>query len=446
MNSINKIILVSTLTAVTNIFSQSTGFDISEFLFFPVYFSKEKLQEDYIQMRHVLEENHPALYDYTDKRTLDSLFGAGYTSISGRMSYGEFYCLASSVLVRIGCGHTKFWIPDVYRNITPDGYFPFKLLITEGKVIVKGYLSKNNVIPAGSEIISVNGEQVKNIIDSLAGISSSDGFIGSFQIKSTEKYFPEKYGLSYGYPDKFRIEYIPCGQKEVFQASVDPVSREIIRNTPQRGEELSLKFVGNDTALLTINSFIYYDKVEMFRAFIDSSFAQISATGSKNLILDLRGNDGGDPFCSSYLLSYIEKKPVPYFAEDYGKYSELAKPVPLALNHFKGEIYTLIDGSIFSTTGHFCALLKYHKIGKFIGTETGATYTCTGNVKYIDLKNTKLILGTARERRYTAAVKKMDPMKGIEPDHLVEQTQADILEGIDTVMEYVKELIRKGTK
>lgn len=92
------------------------------------------------------------------------------------------------------------------------------------------------------------------------------------------------------------------------------------------------------------------------------------------------------------------------------------------------------------------ALLKYHKIGKFIGTETGATYTCTGNVKYIDLKNTKLILGTARERRYTAAVKKMDPMKGIEPDHLVEQTQADILEGIDTVMEYVKELIRKGTK
>ena len=85
----------------------------------------------------------------------------------------------------------------------------------------------------------------------------------------------------------------------------------------------------------------------------------------------------------------------------------------LKIPFIKGDLYTLIDGLGFSTTGHFCGLLKYHQVGKFVGSETGATYTCTGNATYPALDETGIMVGTARVMRYTAAVKNMDPRRGV---------------------------------
>mgnify|MGYP001814917250 CR=1 FL=1 len=52
--------------------------------------------------------------------------------------------------------------------------------------------------------------------------------------------------------------------------------------------------------------------------------------GIDRLILDLRGNGGGDPFCASYLWAYLEPEALPYFEDHYGKYDTLANPVPAA--------------------------------------------------------------------------------------------------------------------
>ena len=102
-----------------------------------------------------------------------------------------------------------------------------------------------------------------------------------------------------------------------------------------------------------------------------------------------------------------------------------------------------MNGSGFSTTGHFTSLLKYHKIGKFVGSETGATYTCTGNVMYPILKNTKLFVGTARVNRYSTAVSNMDRTRGVLPDYEVVKSQQDIIENKDAVFEYAISLIKE---
>ena len=419
-------------------------FNYDEFIQYPFIFSKEKLQEDFVEMRKAVEENHPALYDYTDKNTLDSLFDHSYLRINQPLDFNEFYKTGSAVLARIGCGHTKFWIPNDYWHTVPEKLFPLKLQFSGSKVFVGDFYSSSEQIPLGSEIISLNGLTLPKIIETLASITSSDGFIRAFKLKSVERNFAGKYALYYGYPETFKVRYRVPGESEIKEIDLVPVDYETINKFPVRGDELSLKILENNkTALLTINTFIYYDQLEMFKSFIDSSFQVIRNEKIKNLIIDLRGNDGGDPFCSSYLLSYIESEPVRYFAEPYDRYTDLAKPIPLADNNFQGNLYTLIDGNIFSTSGHFCGLLKYHHISKLVGTETGATYTCTGSVEYINLKHTRLILATARKRRYTAAVQNMDPTSGIQPDYWVEQTQSDIIAHKDTVLDFVLELIKK---
>jgi C-terminal processing protease CtpA/Prc len=240
------------------------------------------------------------------------------------------------------------------------------------------------------------------------------------------------------------VQYVAPDDSLKRSAILSPTSITAVDHMPVRGNDLTLQLLEDDRiALLTINTFAYYEQVDMFQSFIDSCFTVIADKKIEHLILDLRGNDGGDPFCSSYLLRYLLTHPVAYFAGQHRKYDSLTNPLPLAKNHFTGHLYTLIDGGTFSTTGHFLGLLKYHSIGTLIGSESGATFTCTGSVHYENLKHTHLILGTAQKRRYTVAVENMDAMRGIEPDYFVEQSQQDLLEGKDTVLDDALVLIRQ---
>ena len=171
-------------------------------------------------------------------------------------------------------------------------------------------------------------------------------------------------------------------------------------------------------------------------------FDRLRAGGCRNLILDLRGNSGGDPFCAAHLLAYLAPAPVPYFAKVYPSYASLAKPLPLPENRFLGSLYTLIDGGCFSSTGHLCALFKFHKIGTFIGSETGGTYECNDAARTDTLRATGLRLRVARAT-YTVAVENMSRAKGVPPDYVVEPSIRDILSDRDPAMERAWSLIER---
>ena len=417
-------------------------FHYDEYFSYPVKFSKNKLKEDYLQFRNILETTHPALYDYTTREVLDSIFDSNYEKIDTDLEFSEFLILMTEVISEIGCGHSSLWVPGKFWNVAPEKLFPLKLVISDNKTYVNGSFSNTQDIPAGSEILSINNHPIHLIIKRLTSLTSADGFNPSYRLTKVAQNFSKKYAFAFGFPDNFNVEYLIPGNQHKTQRIIHPVSKEVIdKGTPDLSELSYRQIEGTNTCVLTINTFSYYDQVDMFHSYIDSVFQEIDKNGIRNLVLDLRGNSGGDPFCSSYLWAYLEPEPLPYFEEHYGKYDTLANPIPKPIYNFKGELYTLIDGNGFSTTGHFCGLLKYHEVGTFIGTELGSTYTCTGNAIYPPLKNTGIMVGTARVRRYTAAVKGMDPKRGVMPDYPVELTQNDIIEGRDAVMEFALSLI-----
>lgn len=422
----------------------ATTFRYNEYFSFPVVFSQEKLQADFRQFRSILEETHPALYDYTPKPVLDSLFDRNYAAIRGPMDFRSFLMLMTEVIARVGCGHSSLWIPGIYWSSAPDGLFPLKLLPSGNSYYVSGSFDANLAVPVGSEIQSVNGVEFKELSEHLAALSSSDGLIRSFRRAKVAQNFAQKYAMACGLPERFQIRYLPPGEKEPVETILQPVSKAQVDRGGESFKELSMKeIVPGKVALLTINSFAYYGEVGMFRSFVDSVFQVVDRKSIDRLIMDLRGNGGGDPFCSSYLWGYLQHEPVPYFEDHYGRYDTLANNIPQPSNHYRGELFTLIDGLDFSTTGHFCGLLKYHRVGRFVGSETGATYTCTGNATYPALKETGIMVGTARVTRYTAAVKGMDPRRGVLPDFPVESTQEDLILGRDAVLEYALSLATK---
>jgi hypothetical protein len=416
-------------------------FSLDEYFRFPVVFGRDAMREDFRQMRATLEEIHPALYDYTPKEEMDRVFDSCYARIDTAMEFRYYFNLLSAVMSRIGCGHSRMWIPGAFWDVAPAGLFPLRLCFCGEQVFVNGYYGEEGTVARGSRLLSVNMNPIGEIRARMESLTSADGFNRSFRSAKVEQDFPADYALNYGFWDRFHISYSPPGSDSVLSAVLVPVSKKTIEEVYAHEPELSLRVEGSgQVAIMTINTFSYYDRVDMFSAFMDSSFRVIHQQGIGTLVLDLRGNGGGDPFCSSVLFSYLEPGPVPYFVEPYGKYTPLAEPVPRAEFPFEGKLLTLVDGLCFSTTGHFCALLRYHGIGEFVGTETGATFTCTGNATYPLLEHTRILLGTARVGRYTTAVNGMDPRRGIIPDYPVLCSQEDIVKGTDRIMETALDL------
>ncbi len=410
-------------------------------------FSIQELQSDFIDLRRFLEETHCNLYEYTSKNEFDSLFNSLYELINRPMRYNEFFQLLAPINNKIGCMHSNIWMPGSFWDLEKDNLFPLQVKLVDGHAVVSGYYNDTAQVPIGSIILEINSRPINDIINDLKNSYSSDGFNKQFQLAQIEKRFPMSYARYYGFPEKYVITYSLPGRKtnqttELIPANIQSVRKIVFKNFNHPLPTLKL-LEENSAAIVKIPSFIFYDRVDYFKSFLDSSFNEIKSENITNLILDLRGNDGGDPFCAVPLFSYLEKEPVPYFAEKYGRYSEFAEPIPLATNNFKGNLFTLIDKHCGSTNGHFCALLKYNNIGKFIGEEGGATYKCNAKTEEFLLKNTRMIV-TIASATFSAAVEGMDKKKGVEPDFFIEQNYKDFLEGKDTVMDFTLDLIKRN--
>ena len=263
-----------------------------------------------------------------------------------------------------------------------------------------------------------------------------------FKTSSLENCFQYYYANHFGAPKEFRIEYRTKEGRDIQKAVIPAIPCSGINYSNKEPKDLEFQsFPQKNTAILIIDSFNYYEeRNKIFFDFVDKSFSRIQEEHIKNVIIDLRGNGGGDPFCASYLWAYIEREPLPYFSKPYGKYAELSKPIKQADDPFTGDLFILIDGSNSSTTGHFCSIVKYFDLATFIGTETGSTYTCNAAVKVFPLKNTQIGLKIATGS-YAAAVSGFPKDRGIIPHHIVNPTIEDLKNGKDTVLDYTLNLI-----
>jgi len=369
------------------------------------------------------------------------MFEDHFQRIDKPMSIHEFYPLLAPIMAEIGCGHANLWPPDGYWDSAPDRMFPVQIHFSQDeKIWVLHTFGIDPGIPPGSEIISINKQPAGEIIQTLLLDQSADGYNRSLKLWKLNNRFQNLFALHYGFPSEYEIGYLYQGKKK--KIILPPIQRETIRDhfKPEHDStwfDNHLKFEileDYNTALIKLKTFAYYSENKKFKSFIDQSFKEIRDNSIQNLILDLRDNDGGDPFCSVHVLAYIEPEPIPYFSRPYGKYSHMAKPIPMAKHPYTGELFILIDGGGLSTTGHFTSVLKYNHVGTFIGLETGGTYTCNNASKMINLDHTQYYVNCPRAT-FATAVSGFPPDRGIMPDIEVEPSVEDIINGKDTMME-----------
>jgi C-terminal processing protease CtpA/Prc len=108
-------------------------------------------------------------------------------------------------------------------------------------------------------------------------------------------------------------------------------------------------------------------------------------------------------------------------------------------------LIVLADGGCYSTTEHFCALLKTHTNGIFIGDETGGFYACNGGFKEhrLRISGLELLLPYAT---FITNAQGLDRGRGIVPDYVVAPSIHDLLNNTDPAMKTEISLIRDDQK
>jgi len=408
----------------------------------PIKFDKkievDELKDDLLFLKKQLEENHPQLYTFLDKDKFDNIFDNALNEIDKEMTTIEFMRIIKPLVTQIKCGHTEMIYSENFMNAIKENgkSMPLKVKIIENKAYVIDNLSDNQDISVGDEILSINSMSVNEIIKELKTYFSSDAFNESHKVYKINLNF----SFAYNYiesPEDFNLQ-VKKSDNSTIQTSLKTKKNNLLfdeiysNSTPEF--PFKFKMVNDKIAFFKIYSFMYSD-LEKYKAFIDSSFNQIKSNSITKLIIDLRGNFGGDPYYSSYLLRYVINKPFVYFSENAENYPELSTELKPNENIFTGNVKFLTDGACFSTTGHFISLIKYYKIGEIIGEEPGGSFSCNDNSKLFTLPNSHLKVNIAR-KTFQTDVEGMQIGYQIKPDYEVIPNIQDVLEEKDVQLEY----------
>lgn len=454
---------------------------------------KPKYLEDYQTFKNIFEKANSGLYRYFSKREVDSVFASNRSKINNETTYQEFYNLVWNVIDYTGSCHNNLRFPENLKTLLfrKDIFFPIPIKYIDGKL----YSNINfDDIPAGTEIISVNGIKATEFANKISKYRSTDG------VNQTSKYnflqtnwTPFYIYKSYGEKEEFSITYKYNDKtKSVIAKSVNYTAYK--NNYNQRysrvydektNDDYQYKYIDSlEVGVLSIKSFDVGEKgnedYNKYKSFLDSVF--ISLRNKKNLIVDIRGNGGGSGDALMLLTSYLSNKTVkenisaytlfnkiPYpkfykgsiqstedFLFDYvnefkdGKYYQNNKFNPEwkpNKNNYQGDYVLLIDPFVASAASHFAAHIKSDKRAIIIGEETGGTYYGhTGHfpVTY-ELPNSKLELSFSIVNLEQDVIALADEKfgNGIMPDIKIVQNHSDFLDNKDTQLSFALEFIKK---
>ncbi len=321
---------------------------------------------------------------------------------------------------------------------------PWGSTLADGKAYVDADYGSDPAIPPGREVLAINNEPIAAVIERLQAGISADALNRSIKVQQLNRDFYRYYYYFWGETPGFDLQLKdPAnGSESALRVAAKPyaeVSRQV--NARFAGDSRLAFSTSGRRAVLRVPTFVAAQNPD-YRAFFENSFRQMNDLGIAHLIIDIRGNGGGDPDVSVALISHLADQPFVYFKKGVSYGNLFAATAPHAV-HFNGTVHVLIDGGCFSTSGHFCAVVRHHGLAVFIGETGGGTFRCHDNSTEIALGNTNIRLRVARTT-FEAAVPDSDVSAGFPPDHRVIPTISDILSGNDPQMAFAIRLFAEN--
>ncbi|GAB2632700.1 S41 family peptidase [Emticicia sediminis] len=472
-------------------------------------YTAEQIKEDLVNLKNEIEKYHPDPYKYISKERFAFLQDSLLQRVSGKYSLREAYFTFLPLVQAVGCGHTHM-SPD-RRLLSKTNsfterpkFFPFSVRYINNQLLVSRNYSADKKITRGTEILEIDGQPVKKILEHLEKISyyNGDGVNPNARKYYAIREFRKLYYLWKGEEESFLVTYQKQGQSKpktskIEGQSIDFMEKMLETRYPDVDEDttgiVSYRVIDSSqkVAMVDIRSFMYgmkdYGRGTNFEGETRKIFRKLEENKIENLILDLRGNSGGIIDYSIFFLRYFANQPFDAYKigfrdeglqrlkQDYKKYDAyLAKEAASRLNkeftvrdaegyleskyqqkqrphdefRFNKNVYVLINGGTFSAAALLVSKLHNMGVGTYVGMTCGGAYDGCSAAQFssIKLPNTELEISLPLGRiLYNIDAKKYNkPI--LQPDFEVNSNLEDFLNNEDTVLKYTLNLIKNKVK
>lgn len=458
----------------------------------PGLYSVPQLQADLTFLRRALEEVHPGLYSYTPKDSLDRAFARTATQLTRPLDETGFWPLLQTLVAQIHCGHTRVQHSASYRTWArqqPRYYFPFTIVVRQNRLFVAENQSTDPSLLPGTELLSIEGHPTTEMLPRLRQLISADGYGTGFQDKELAAgFFDDNYAALYGAKPAYQLTVCDStGQvRELIPAprAVPPTNTATPPLAPPTVAEAAARRLARlhtvqypaelpATAILRLRSFDYEADYQTFHA---ATFAELAKRRIKRLVIDLRGNPGGNNMLAVDLLKYLLPSPfvltksaqarimLPSFMSANAASrlyfdttqvrrlpdgtltqasAALGRQQPYRQHRFRGQVVLLVDGGTFSAASNFAASLRAQRRILILGQETGGTEAGLngGVISRIELPQTHMILQLPHFRLLTAC-KAPQLGRGVRPDVEVAPTPQQVATHTDAILTQLPTLLR----
>ncbi len=473
---------------------------ISEnYLFAQTILKSADLLADFKIARKSYEEMHPGLYKYQSKEAIDKAFEDCKIALSKDQTLTEAYFNFHKLTSSFRCGHAypnffnqeEFLKKEIFEN---KNALPFHFKLIDDRMLV--FRSADSTIKNGVEIKTINGIKVDIIIKTILPIVRADGSNDAKRRSLLENgkeyfcYFDIFYPMFFPMKSaEFDLEIYNFDRKKKSKIKVSAMNHaerdKAIKAKYKNAEYVKMAFgwLDSETAIMTIKDFSNYDGKTNFGKFYLESLQQYKQKNGKNLIIDVRKNEGGNSSEMFKLVQYLIEEPIEYvelqntwqmlkidstlkpyvdnkkwafgwfnqkeagynkteLGQWKGKGAGKSQIFQPNAERFSGKVFLLSSPTNSSATYMMVETFKKYHLATVVGQTTGGNQrgVTAGAMFFMLLPNSKIevdvpLIGT------DLAIAKTLPDAGVAPDIYVKPSLEDAVKGVDTEMEVVKKLI-----
>lgn len=254
---------------------------------------KELLLEDLDILYQGLDQFHSGMYWFTSKDSVDLVFKQARNKVSKDLNVLEFHKIVAPLVGLSREGHTGVYLPQEIKNeINKNSIFlPLTFVFLDKKLYCLQNGSEiDQVLLLGKEVVLINGEKPKEIIEKIGSLFTSDGFIKGVKYNELYRFnFSKYYYYYYGNIPEHKLKLKETNEEVVLKAlKIDNININLGKrypakkgNTKKFQDVLEYEVLNDSIVYLGIHSFSN-DKIKerskekSLDRFLEKSFETIS--------------------------------------------------------------------------------------------------------------------------------------------------------------------------
>ncbi len=448
----------------------------------------------------VLETTYAALHPGLHRYLTDAELADAYADLRRRFAapqrLDQAYLAYSAFAAKIRCGHTyaNFYNQGeaVRQALLQHPRLPLLFRWIDGEMVVTRDLGSGAALPPGTRVIALDGVPTADILARLLPYARADGHndykrvadmqrIGNGRYEAFDVFYPLLYPRAAA--ASLRVRYQTPGDARPRSAKLHMIPFADVDAARDRKEDpaaplgWTLQRPRPGIALLRMPSWVAYQHPDWdWRSYVDGLFRDISSDGTTDLVIDLRGNEGGTSV-GEVLIAYLVEAPTPMSIAtrsvryrrvpdtlratlstwddsfyDWGeaaigpvdgfyrltKYDDAEAGVVIApkMPRFAGKVWVLIGPDNSSATFEFAETVQQLRLGTLVGEPSGGNQRGIngGAFLFMTLPGSGIELDVPLIAQFPASPM---PDAGLLPDLSAPETAASIAAGSDVALDAI---------